>query len=107
MTPTSNPTPIRLTRAQAREVDRLSIVRYHIPGVVLMENAAWAVTDAAMNMLRVVEAPSVLIVCGGGNNGGDGFAVARHLHNRGVDVEVALAHAGGSRDEAAANLRII
>ena len=107
MTPTSNPTPIRLTRAQAREVDRLSIVRYHIPGVVLMENAAWAVTDAAMNMLRVVEAPSVLIVCGGGNNGGDGFAVARHLHNRGVDVEVALAHAGGYRDEAAANLRII
>src|SRR2546430_5623374 len=72
-----------------------------------MENAAWAVTDAAMNMLRVVEAPSVLIVCGGGNNGGDGFAVARHLHNRGFDVEIALAHSGDYRDEAAANLRIV
>jgi NAD(P)H-hydrate epimerase len=83
--------PIRLTRAQVREVDRRAIEDYHIPGIVLMENAARAVNDAAMDMLRAVESPSVLIVCGGGNNGGDGLAVARHLHNRGVDVGLALA----------------
>jgi NAD(P)H-hydrate epimerase len=107
MTAKGHPPTLRLTRAQVREIDRLSIERYHIPGVVLMENAARAVTDAASNMLLGVKEASVLIVCGGGNNGGDGFAVARHLHNRGVDIEVALAHAGGYRDEAAANLRII
>jgi NAD(P)H-hydrate epimerase len=55
-----------------------------------MENAARAVTDAAMEMIAG-QYPGVLIVCGGGNNGGDGLAVARHLHNRGVSVEIALA----------------
>src|SRR6476469_3597171 len=99
MTTSSNPPPQRLTRAQVREIDRLSIERYHIPGVVLMENAARAVTDTAANMLRAINEPGVLIVCGGGNNGGDGFAVARHLHNRGADVKIALAHSGGYRDE--------
>jgi NAD(P)H-hydrate epimerase len=97
----------RLTRAQVREIDRRSVERFHIPGIVLMENAARAVADVATEMLRGVTEPGVLVVCGGGNNGGDGFAAARHLHNCGVDVEVALAHAGGYRDEAAANLRII
>jgi hydroxyethylthiazole kinase-like uncharacterized protein yjeF len=99
--------PTRLTRAQVREIDRRSIEQYHIPGVVLMENAARAVTDVAVDMLRGLKEPAVLIVCGGGNNGGDGFAVARQLHNRSVDVQVALVHSGGYRDEAAANLRII
>ena len=82
---------IRLTRAQVREVDRRAIQDYHVPGVVLMENAARAVTDAAVEMLRGVRDPRVIIVCGGGNNGGDGMAVARHLHNRFVDVTIALA----------------
>jgi NAD(P)H-hydrate epimerase len=100
-------TQTRLTRAQVREIDRRSVEKFHIPGVVLMENAARAVTDVATEMLRGVKQPGVLIVCGGGNNGGDGFAVGRHLHNRGVDVEIALAHSSGYRDEAAANLRII
>jgi NAD(P)H-hydrate epimerase len=83
--------PIRLTRAQVREIDRRSIEQYHIPGVVLMENAARAVTDVALDMLRNVDNRGVLIVCGGGNNGGDGLAVARHLHNHGVAVRIALA----------------
>src|SRR5436190_18105632 len=82
--------PIRLTRAQVREIDRRAIEEYHIPGIVLMENAARAVTQIALEMLRGVEDPSVIIVCGGGNNGGDGLAVARHLHNHGVDVELAI-----------------
>jgi NAD(P)H-hydrate epimerase len=83
--------PLRLTRVQVREIDRRAIEDYHVPGIVLMENAARALTDAALEMLGGVQDPSVLIVCGGGNNGGDGLAVARHLHNRGVRVELAFA----------------
>jgi hydroxyethylthiazole kinase-like uncharacterized protein yjeF len=90
--------PIRLTRQQVREIDRRSVEEFQIPGIVLMENAARAVTIAAMRLLddavhgaaRGDGAPSALILCGGGNNGGDGLAVARHLHNRGVDVSIGL-----------------
>ena len=83
--------PIRLTRSQVREIDRRAVKEYHIPGIVLMENAALAVTQAALEMLRPARHGGAVIVCGGGNNGGDGLAVARHLHNRGVSVEIALA----------------
>src|SRR4051794_36698260 len=70
---------LRLTRAQVREVDRRSIEEYHIPGIVLMENAARAAAAVAMEMSGAPA--SAVIVCGGGNNGGDGYAIARHLHN--------------------------
>ena len=50
----------------------------------------WAAADVACDMLDDDCVGEVLIVCGGGNNGGDGLAVARHLHNRGADVSVAL-----------------
>ncbi|HEY7089665.1 MAG TPA: NAD(P)H-hydrate epimerase [Tepidisphaeraceae bacterium] len=79
---------LRLTRSQVREVDRLAIEQYHIPGIVLMENAAKALTDAAVNMLSS-SGKRVLIVCGSGNNGGDGFAAARMLHER-FSVEIAF-----------------
>jgi len=81
----------RLSRAQVREIDRRSIEQFHIPGIVLMENAARAVVKVALDMLQGVGNPSALIVGGGGNNGGDGLAVARHLHNRGARVELLLA----------------
>ena len=81
---------LRLTRAQSREIDRRAIEVYQIPGVVLMENAARAAADVACHMLANDCGGEVLILCGGGNNGGDGLAVARHLHNRGADVSVAL-----------------
>ena len=81
---------LHLTRAQVREIDRRSIEEYHIPGIVLMENAARAAADVACDMLDGECVGEVLILCGGGNNGGDGLAVARHLHNRGTDVSLAL-----------------
>jgi len=81
---------IRLTRAQVREIDRLASERYLIPSIVLMENAARSATDVASDMLDGECFGQVLILCGGGNNGGDGLAVARHLHNRGADVSIAL-----------------
>jgi NAD(P)H-hydrate epimerase len=78
---------LRLTRAQVRRIDQLALERYHIPGVVLMENAAIAAADIAVWMVGSANGP-VLILCGGGNNGGDGLAVARHLHNRNIDVRI-------------------
>ena len=82
---------IRVTREQMREIDRMSIERYHIPGIVLMENAARAVTDVVLDMIESgAISPDAVIVCGGGNNGGDGLAVARHLHNADIDLTVAL-----------------
>jgi NAD(P)H-hydrate epimerase len=99
--------PVRLTREQVRLIDKLAIERYHIPGIVLMENAARAVTDVALDMLRGIENPLVLIVCGKGNNGGDGLAVARHLHNRGIEVEVTTVDAVNYSGDAETNWRIV
>ena len=79
-----------MTRAQVREIDRRSIEDFHIPGIVLMENAARAAADVACEMLSGDCVGEVLILCGGGNNGGDGLAVARHLHNRGSEVFIQL-----------------
>jgi NAD(P)H-hydrate epimerase len=78
-----------LDRASVRAVDRAAVEAYGIPGVVLMENAARGLLAEALRMLRGTERPSALIVCGAGNNGGDGWALGRHLHNHGCDVTMA------------------
>lgn len=78
----------RLSRQQLRQIDRLALERFKIPGVVLMENAARAAADVAWEMLG--GPAETLIACGGGNNGGDGLALARHLHNRGAGVRLFL-----------------
>jgi len=79
-----------LSRKQVREVDRLAVEKYHTPGIVLMENAARGTADVAAEMLGTPQETRVLILCGGGNNGGDGLAIARHLHNRGYQILVGL-----------------
>jgi len=78
-----------LTREEARAIDRAAEEVYHIPSLLLMENAARGATAAALRMLKGARGP-VLIFCGGGNNGGDGLAIARHLFLRDVDVRVIL-----------------
>jgi NAD(P)H-hydrate epimerase len=99
---------LRLTREQVREIDRRAIEDFHIPGIVLMENAARAIVDVALQMLPPVKGPAVHVVCGGGNNGGDGFAVARHLQNRGIDVTaIAIFDPGRLKGDAATNWKII
>lgn len=70
-----------------REVDRVATETFHIPLEMMMENAGRALALLAM---REGGGGSVLILAGRGNNGGGGLAAARHLHNRGVKVEVAL-----------------
>ena len=73
-----------LTRAQVRRVDQLAIERYGISGPVLMENAG---RNAAEVIRRVFgEVGRAVILCGPGNNGGDGCVIARHLHNAGWSV---------------------
>lgn len=79
-----------LTRQQSRQIDELAINRLGIPGVVLMENAGRNATDLIQAYMIKQGRPlnTALILCGGGNNGGDGYVVARHLHNRGVSVSI-------------------
>lgn len=79
-----------LTREAAKELDRLALVEYGIPGIVLMENAARSVASV-LTAARDAVSIRALIVCGPGNNGGDGLAAARHLHNAGARVAVLLA----------------
>lgn len=80
-----------LTREQVRRVDRLAIEELGLPGIVLMENAAINATACVLDLLddRFDHRPDgarIAIVCGAGNNGGDGYAIARHLRNWGADV---------------------
>ena len=87
---------LRLTRHQIREIDRRSEQDYGIPTLLLMENAARAVAGACCEMLDNNCVGEVLILCGAGNNAGDGLAAARHIHNRGADVTIALLNDPGS-----------
>jgi NAD(P)H-hydrate epimerase len=81
-------TPFTLTRADVREFDRRAIDGFGVPNLVLMENAGRGAAEllARLNPDR----KPVVVLCGPGNNGGDGFVVARHLDARGwpVDVQV-------------------
>jgi NAD(P)H-hydrate epimerase len=82
------PAPLIFTRAALRELDRRAVADYHIPILVLMENAGRAVADAALRHIQPHR--PVLILAGPGNNGGDGLVAARHLHNAGIPVTVLL-----------------
>ena len=82
-----------LSRAQVREIDRRAIEDLGIPGAVLMENAGRGAAAHARRMLRGLRESAgrparVAILCGSGNNGGDGYVIARHLHNAGISVEL-------------------
>jgi len=100
-----------VNREQIRELDRIAIEDYDIPGVILMENAGRACAEVAHDMLGDADGQRVTILCGRGNNGGDGFVVARHLANRGADITILLlaeaAEVLERGGEAAINLRII
>ncbi len=95
-----------LTAAQMREADRLTTERYGIPSLQLMENAGSAVSDYLLNHFRNLASSEVVVLCGKGNNGGDGFVVARRLREAGVSPKVILvADPSALHGDAAANLR--
>lgn len=70
------------------EMDSKSIEEWEIPSILLMEHAALAVMKKVLQKLEVQDKKNVLIFAGHGNNGGDGFALARLLHNQNVLVHI-------------------
>jgi NAD(P)H-hydrate epimerase len=77
-----------VTAAEMREIDRVTSERFGVPSLTLMENAGAAVAERAQIFQRGTE--KIVIVCGKGNNGGDGFVVARLLHEKAKSVHVIL-----------------
>ncbi|MBQ1501433.1 MAG: NAD(P)H-hydrate epimerase [Firmicutes bacterium] len=77
-----------VTAEEMRQADSSAINEYGIPGIVLMENAGQAVVRQAEKMLGSLAGKKAAIFCGGGNNGGDGLVVARHLFNKGCEVRL-------------------
>ncbi len=106
-----------LSRAQMRAYDRYAIETCHVPGVVLMENAGrgaadiisrfidpeWGLESTSGKRSRKNLLARIVVVCGAGNNGGDGFVVGRHLLARGADVAVFLV---GSSEKVTGDSRI-
>ncbi len=73
------------TRAGVRALDQAATEELGIPGIILMENAAVSLAQAALDLIASRGLSRIAIACGPGNNGGDGFALARHLANRGFN----------------------
>lgn len=96
-----------LTSKEMREIDRKTIEEIGIPGPVLMENAGIRITGAILKRFPRITEENVVIVAGKGNNGGDGFVVARHLFNLGARPNVLLlASKQELKGDAALNLGI-
>jgi hydroxyethylthiazole kinase-like uncharacterized protein yjeF len=76
-----------VTAEEMREIDRLTTEQYSVPSLTLMENAGTAVAAFAQ---KHFEFKSVCVVCGKGNNGGDGFVAARKLHKAGKQISVII-----------------
>lgn len=79
-----------LTAAEMREVDRLTTKRYGVPSLTLMENAGKSVADFIASRSPDFKRRPIIVLCGKGNNGGDGFVTARHLLKMGANVQAYL-----------------
>ena len=94
-----------------RALDKSALDDYGIPGLILMENAAGGISDYICSNIGELtgqnRAHNILVVCGGGNNGGDGFAAARKLHIRGFNIRIlSLAPEDKINGDAKTNLEI-
>src|SRR4029077_8363288 len=97
-----------LNAAQMREADRRTIEEIGIPSLVLMENAGRQVVAAIEAMHGDLLDGPVAVLCGLGNNGGDGFVVARTLLQRGIPVLVlVVGRVADVRGDARINLEIL
>lgn len=79
-----------LSAADMRKVDRLTTEQFGVPGLLLMENAATRTIEATEKRFGDVANKRALVICGRGNNGGDGAAIARLLHDKGASVDALL-----------------
>jgi NAD(P)H-hydrate epimerase len=100
---------MRLVKSsEIQEMDRITIEEMGVPGVVLMENAARGATRAFLDHFSPPSGSHALVLCGRGNNGGDGYAIARYLHQAGVRVTViVLAETARIGGDALLNLEVI
>lgn len=97
-----------MSRDQVRAFDAWAIEQMHIPGSVLMENAGRGAAECLLKKLPATPPPHVAVFCGSGNNGGDGYVIARHLANAGVAACVVLCGRGDRiRGEALTHLEIL
>ncbi len=93
-----------LTTAQMQRIDRLTTERWGVPSLTLMENAGGSVVDFLAQRFEPLCDQRILILCGRGNNGGDGFVVARRLRESGLKPRVVLlADPASLKGDAAAN----
>jgi len=111
MKPGSEIPPV--SRETIRSWDHRALLEYGIPGIILMENAARGAADLLCLLRASAPArfgPPYQVMCGTGNNGGDGMALARHLENRSLPVTVHLAEPRSQirpETDAGINLRIL
>lgn len=97
-----------VTGNQMAHMDRETIDNIGIPGVVLMENAGIGVVEQILAEYGPLQGKRIGICCGGGNNGGDGFVIARHFKNRGINTDVFLfSDPGRIKGDARINLDIL
>ena len=86
-----------VTAKEMQRIDRVTIHEYGLSGLVLMERAGLSVVEKLNDLFfQRADKRKILVLCGGGNNGGDGFVIARLLNDRGEDVEVYLTVSPGS-----------
>ncbi len=98
---------IPLRRDKIRLLDRLAIDDYKIPSIVLMENAGRSAAQIIQSKLKNLD-QKVVILCGKGNNGGDGLVIGRHLSNWGIPTTVLMfADRQQLSDDARTNLTIL
>jgi len=99
-----------LTTEQIREVDRVTIEERGLPGLILMENAGSRVYELLAHRFSPLNRQHVVVLCGKGNNGGDGLVVARHLIIRGRPASlrvILLCEPNQLQGDAAANYRML
>src|SRR4029453_3168799 len=97
-----------LNSRQMRDADRRTIEEVGIPSIVLMENAGRQVVAAMESTFEQLATMRVAVLCGRGNNGGDGFVVARTLLERDIDTSVYLLAASADvKGEARVNLDVL
>jgi len=93
---------------QMRKIEQTAIEELGIPSILLMENASIRLAEHCFRLIDEVKNPRVLIAAGAGNNGGDGMALARHLHVKGIETKVIyVGDENSAKGNAAVNLAII
>ncbi len=77
-----------VTASEMKEIEKTTIDRYKVPSLLLMESAGMNVVTALKQEFGALYMRTINVFCGGGNNGGDGFVIARHLKGEGANVRI-------------------